>query len=52
MKKWSTGALVATGLAAWIFGLGMGGRIVARAYEDQYGPLRNGQRRALPPMRR
>jgi hypothetical protein len=54
-RSYSLGALIAVGLGAWFLGIGTGGRYVARAYEQQYGPLtRNGPRRnhcALPPER-
>lgn len=57
-RKWSTGALVATGLGvgalAWLVGLVQGARIIARACEEQYGPLQPPNEplgRILPPPR-
>jgi hypothetical protein len=51
-RGYSLGALIAMGLGAWIIGLGMGGRVVARAYEQRFGPLtQNPHRQPLPPTR-
>ena len=48
-RTFSLGALIATGLGAWFVGLIMGGRIVARAYQQEFGPLTRNPPRALPP---
>lgn len=43
--KYSTGALVAVGLGAWIIGLGMGGRVMAQYCVEACPDVLNRNRR-------